>query len=93
MAMRYSNPGIESVLSKVVSENPQKISLCSMYPQFALSSNETAKQECCRVLRKLQYKGEVSWLRPFHSEPEFIEAFATRAREILPESLDEKILC
>jgi len=88
--MRYAQPSVEAAISEALSSAPSKLSLCGMYPHHALSSNETLKQECLRVLKKLDYKGEVSWLKPFHSEPEFIDAFAAQARRHLPPVIDDK---
>jgi protoporphyrin/coproporphyrin ferrochelatase len=90
MAMRYAQPSIASVLSEVVKKNPERITICPMYPQYALASNETVLEECKRVLKKLAYTGPVEWMKPFHSEPEFIRSFADRARKVLPEKLDDK---
>ena len=90
MAMRYAQPSLQKVLTEVVAKNPERITLCSMYPQYALSSNETMLQECRRVLKKLKYRGEVRWLKPFHSEEEFVSAFVKRGRDTLPEKLDEQ---
>jgi len=90
MGMRYAQPSVQSVLEKIVSKNPSKITLCAMYPQYALSSSETVYKECARVLKKLNYKGEVLTLKPFHSEPEFIHAFTEQGRRNLPEKIDDK---
>ncbi|MEO5668247.1 MAG: ferrochelatase [Bdellovibrionota bacterium] len=90
MAMRYAQPSVESVLKDVVAKNPEKITLCAMYPQYALSSNETVLRECQRALKKFEYKGEVAWLKPFHSEPEFIASFASQGRKLLPPVIDDK---
>jgi ferrochelatase len=90
MAMRYAQPSVMNVLKEVVAKNPESITLCGMYPQYALSSNETLLQECRRVLKKLQYRGEVRWLKPFHSEPEYIAAFAAQGRKTLPAKIDDQ---
>lgn len=93
MAMRYANPSIENSLKKLLtSSSTKKLCIALMYPQFALSSTETARVECERVLKDLNFKGEVKYLQDFHSEPEFIEAFSHSAKKILPSSYDDKTL-
>lgn len=90
MGMRYASPSLESSIQKILGdEHPQKLTIALMYPQYALSSTETALQQCERILKKFAFKGELRYIRDFYSRPEFIESFAQRAREVLPSNLEE----
>jgi protoporphyrin/coproporphyrin ferrochelatase len=90
MAMRYAQPSIEAVLDKVLANNPDRITLAIMYPQFAMSSTQTALIEVKRVLETRQYTGEICSIGDFYDEPEFIEAFKLQGLKHLPPSFDEK---
>ncbi len=92
--MRYAKPSIESALKKLIAQKPESLTIALMYPHYALSSTETAKQECLRVLKILGYQGPVKFVKDFFDAPEFIEAFRLRATELLPKELpfDSRVL-
>lgn len=94
LGMRYAQPSIASGLKKLTSQNPVSLTIALMYPHYALSSTETAFQECERVLKELNYQGKVKYVKDFYAAPEFIEAFKVRAKEMLPAELpkDSKVL-
>ena len=52
-AMRYGNPSVASVLSKLKAQNCQRILLLPLYPQYAASSSATALDA---VFKELQYE-------------------------------------
>jgi len=93
MGMRYSKPSLENSIRELLgNEHPHKLCIALMYPQYALSSTETAFLECERVLKKLNFSGRVQYLKDFHSEKEFIEAYAHRAKAVLPSEIEKDSL-
>ena len=94
LGMRYAQPSIESGIKKLISQKPESLTIALMYPHYALSSTETAFQECERVIKQLGFTGKVKYIRDFYAAPVFIDAFASRAEAVLPKELpsDSRVL-
>ncbi len=80
-AMRYGNPSIASVLSRLYSQDPSRIIVLPLYPQYAESSFETAVVETKRVALELGCADRLSFFQPFYDRPAFIAACARRVAE------------
>ena len=80
-AMRYGNPSIASALTKLHSQNPSRIIVLPLYPQYAESSFETALVETKRVAQELGCVDRLSFFPPFYDRPEFIAACVRRILE------------
>ncbi|HMG72597.1 MAG TPA: ferrochelatase [Pyrinomonadaceae bacterium] len=80
-AMRYGNPSIASALSNLHSQNPSRIIVLPLYPQYAESSYETAVVETKRVAQELGWADRLSFIPPFYDRPEFISGCARRIAE------------
>ncbi len=81
LAMRYGEPAFAKVLSELQAEGVERLLVFPLYPQYALSSTETAKARVLEVLGELGWQPKLQWLAPFHSEPEYIECLARSFRE------------
>ena len=77
-AMRYGNPSIASAFARLHSQNPARIIVVPLYPQYAESSYETAVVETKRAAQELGCAGRLSFVPPFYDRPEFIAACAHR---------------
>ena len=92
LAMRYGQPSIESVLQTVVASGYSEIYLLPAYPQYALSSTETAFVEAERVIQHLGFKGPVYKLQDYYSEPGFIHAVAEKIKQAQADFKPDHIL-
>ncbi|MGK9517908.1 ferrochelatase, partial [Salmonella enterica subsp. enterica] len=52
LAMRYGEPSIESVLTRLAGQGIHKVTLAPLYPQFADSTVTTVIEEARRVVRE-----------------------------------------
>lgn len=88
LAMRYGEPSIESVLTRLASQGIQKVTLAPLYPQFADSTVTTVIEEARRVVRHKKLAIEFSILQPFYDEPEYLDALANSARAYVETDFD-----
>jgi ferrochelatase len=75
-AMRYGNPSIESVLSRLRAAGAQRILLLPLYPQYAASTTGAAYDAVGDWLRQTRNVPEIRWIRHFHDHPGYIRALA-----------------
>ncbi len=81
LAMRYGNPSMDSVLEKMRKENYDKIIVFPMYPHYAASSMGTVIEKTNKIINKWWNIPEVVTMGQFYNNPEFIKAFANRAKK------------
>jgi ferrochelatase len=75
-AMRYGNPSVASVLSKLKAQNCQRILLVPMYPQFAASSSATALDAVFKELLQFRNMPAIRTVKHFHDDPGYIKSSA-----------------
>jgi ferrochelatase len=80
-AMRYGEPSIPSMLSRLKSENCERILMLPLYPQYAASTTAAAFDEAARFLQRTRNAPEVRTVKHFHDHPAYIEALASLVRE------------
>jgi len=80
-AMRYGNPSIASVLSKLKAQNCQRILLLPLYPQYAASTVATACDEVFAALQKMRNTPALRTIKHFHDHPGYIRATAQNIRD------------
>lgn len=89
MAMRYGNPSIKSALEEFKKSQINRIIVMPLYPQYALSSTETALTEIKRVLSELHYSPELKTMRSFYVDENFIVPQARVIQEAInPQEYD-----
>lgn len=81
LAMRYKNPSIPSVLEKMRKANYQKITVLTMFPQYASASTGSALEEVMRVVSKWWVIPEIKFLSQYFDHPLYIKAFVERGRK------------
>ncbi|MDO8332603.1 MAG: ferrochelatase [Pseudomonas sp.] len=92
LAMRYGEPSIETVLSRLAAQGIRRVTLAPLYPQFADSTVTTVIEEAKRVVRAQALDMQFSILSPFYQQPEYIEALADSARAHLAQGFDHLLL-
>ncbi|NMZ06508.1 ferrochelatase [Pseudomonas proteolytica] len=88
LAMRYGEPSIESVLTRLAGQGISKVTLAPLYPQFADSTVTTVIEEARRVVRDKQLALQFSILQPFYDQPEYLDALVASARPHLQQDYD-----
>jgi ferrochelatase len=83
-AMRYGNPSIESKILKIAQSGVQELLVVPLYPQYALSSTQSTKDEVARVAKKHGLGLKIKYIDDFYASPGFIDAFA----KVISESVD-----
>ncbi len=80
-AMRYGNPSVASVLSKLKAQNCQRILLVPMYPQYAASSSATALDAVLKELLHFRNMPAIRTVKHFHDDPGYIRSSAQNIRD------------
>ncbi|AMB84328.1 ferrochelatase [Pseudomonas agarici] len=92
LAMRYGEPSIETVLTRLAAQGIHQVTLAPLYPQFADSTVTTVIEEARRVVRDKRLEVRFSILRPFYDQPEYLDALVTSARPHLEQGFDHLLL-
>ncbi|MGL4274364.1 MAG: ferrochelatase [Pseudomonas paracarnis] len=92
LAMRYGEPSLETVLTRLAAQGIQKITLAPLYPQFADSTVTTVIEEAKRVVRDKQLNVQFSILQPFYDQPEYLDALAASVRAYVEQDYDHLLL-
>lgn len=92
LAMRYGEPSIETVLTRLSEQGFKKVTLAPLYPQFADSTVTTVIEEAKRVVRAKPLKMQFSVLQPFYDQPEYVSALVESVRPHLEQPYDHLLL-
>ncbi|WP_339419561.1 MULTISPECIES: ferrochelatase [unclassified Pseudomonas] len=92
LAMRYGEPSIETVLTRLAAQGIRKVTLAPLYPQFADSTVTTVIEEAKRVVRDKQLDVQFSILQPFYDQPEYLDALAASVRSYVEQDYDHLLL-
>lgn len=88
LAMRYGEPSLENVLTRLAGQGIRKVTLAPLYPQFADSTVTTVVEEARRVVREKRLAIEFAILQPFYEQPEYLDALVASARPHLQQDYD-----
>jgi ferrochelatase len=92
LAMRYGEPSLETVLTRLAAQGIQNVTLAPLYPQFADSTVTTVVEEARRVVRDKKLKVQFSILQPFYDQPEYLDALAASVRPHVEQAYDHLLL-
>ncbi|RMQ45489.1 Ferrochelatase [Pseudomonas cichorii] len=92
LAMRYGEPSIETVLTRLAGQGVSKVTLAPLYPQFADSTVTTVIEEARRVVRAKSLAMEFALLKPFYDQDEYLDALVENVRPHLQQSYDHLLL-
>ena len=88
LAMRYQNPRIEQAVDNLLEHGIDKILLIPLFPHYAMSSYETAMEKTRTVLHRKAPGVKLVVQPPFFDQPDYIQALAASAREMLDRGYD-----
>lgn len=75
-AMRYGNPSMESVLTKLREQGCERVLCFPLYPQYAAATTASVNDKFFEALVKTRYMPAVRTVPQYHDEPVYIEALA-----------------
>jgi ferrochelatase len=91
IAMRYGNPTMQHAYDNLVKKVPglEEVIAIPLYPQYAMSSYETAVEHAKSVHKKNGYSFKLSFIKPFYNEENFINALSESMRPYLQKDYDQ----
>ncbi|WP_175653206.1 ferrochelatase [Pseudomonas sp. Marseille-P9899] len=92
IAMRYGEPSLPSVLKKLAAQGVRKVTLAPLYPQFADSTVTTVIAQANEVIAEQQLPLQMTVLKPFYDQPEYIDALVASAKPYLEQDFDHLLL-
>ncbi len=88
MAMRYQNPSIAFAINQLLQRGVDEVLLIPLFPQYAMSSYETAVERVRSELARLAPKATLVVEPPFYDAPDYISALVASASEYLHHGYD-----
>ena len=88
LAMRYQNPSIASAVGKLVTQGVEDLLLIPLFPQYAMSSYETAVVRVREVLRRRAPAMRLTIEPPFFDRADYLEALVASATPHLADGYD-----
>lgn len=81
-AMRYRNPSIKSVLSRIREYKPESITVVPLYPQYASSSTGSTAELVMKEIAGWEVIPDFRLISKFYDHPQYIDAVVNCAKEI-----------
>ncbi|MDD4107106.1 MAG: ferrochelatase [Prolixibacteraceae bacterium] len=81
LGMRYGNPGYKKAIDKIINERYKRLLVLPLFPQYAMSTSETAIAAINREVKKSKADLQIIFKKQFYDYPEFIEALAEQANK------------
>ena len=75
-AMRYGNPSMESVVTKMMDAGCDRIVMFPLYPQYSAPTTATVNDKFFDALKKLRFQPASRTVPAYYDEPVYIEALA-----------------
>lgn len=90
VAMRYGNPSASAAFDNLLQKHPDldEVLAIPLYPHYAMSSYETAVEYAREVHSAGTYPFNLTFLKPFYNEPNYIHALAENMRPFLDQPHD-----
>ncbi|AYN93511.1 ferrochelatase [Pseudomonas sp. LTJR-52] len=92
LAMRYGEPSIESVLTRLAKQGVSEVTFAPLYPQFADSTVTTAVELARKVILEQRLKLKMHMLPPFYDQPEYLEALVKSTESYLQQPFDHVLM-
>ena len=92
LGMRYGKPALSDALNRIKQQQPERIILVPLYPQYASSTTASSIQKAMNIISKWKQIPEVKMIHHFHDNPAFIDAFVQRIKQYKPHNFDHIIM-
>lgn len=80
-AMRYQNPSMDSVLSRMQMENYDKIIILPLFPQYASASSGSAIEKAMSIIKKWWVIPEIAIISQFYNNEGYINSIVENASQ------------
>ena len=80
-AMRYGKPSIAEGLKELEARGCVRLVVLPLYPQYAASTTESARDALTKALKKWRPAPAVKFVNDFHDHPAFVKAIAKNVNE------------
>jgi ferrochelatase len=84
-AMRYGNPSIASVLTRMLNEGVTRLLVLPLYPQYSATTTGAVFDRVADVLKQQRRIPELRFITHYHDSPEYIEACAAHIQKVRDE--------
>lgn len=81
LAMRYQNPGMETVLERMKKEGYHKIIVFPLFPQYASSSTGSALQRFMEIVSKWWVIPELKIISQYYDNSDYIDCIVNRGKQ------------
>jgi ferrochelatase len=88
LAMRYQSPSIGNAIKNLRRQGVEELLLIPMFPQYAMSSFQTAVERVNEVVARLTPQMHVKVVPPYYEVPDYIDALVASAAEYLKKDYD-----
>jgi protoporphyrin/coproporphyrin ferrochelatase len=90
IAMRYGSPSMKYAFDKIARTHPDvtEVIMIPLYPQFAMSSFETAVMHAKDIHKKGGYTFRIRNIKPFYNNPAYLHALAESIRPYVQQPFD-----
>lgn len=90
ISMRYANPSPKKAFDNLLkkSQELKEVIAIPMYPQFAMSSYETAVEQVKEIHAKNNYPFSIKFVGPFYNDENYIDALSASIQPFLEQSFD-----
>lgn len=92
IAMRYGSPSITSVFEMFTRDGVEELTVLPLYPQYALSSTESAIDGCKEASEKTGFRGQIRYVGAFYDRPEFLRPLIESVREVMESRRPDHLL-
>ena len=91
IGMRYGNPSVEDGFNALLKRNPsmEEVIALPLYPHYAMSSYETAVENAKDIYKKKKYPFNLSFIKPFYSEKDYLNALAENIKPFVSQPYDQ----
>jgi ferrochelatase len=88
LAMRYQNPSVPEVVKRLAARGVTELLLIPLFPQYAMSSYETAVVWVQDSVKKLAPRMRVTVQSPYYDRADYITALAASAESYVKQAFD-----
>ena len=90
VAMRYGNPSPKDAYDELLKKvnGLEEVILFPLYPHYAMSSYETAVEYMKEVHRKEKYKFQLTTIKPYYNDVDYINVMAENMKPYLNQDYD-----
>ncbi len=81
LAMRYQNPGMDEVLSRMEKRNYKRIIIIPLFPQYASATTGSIIEKAMKIISKWNVMPEVKIISQFYDNELFLNTIAARAEK------------